>query len=144
MNPSMEFAQKLVVAYNAALKPLSKELRLPQTAMDILLFLANNPEYRTASDIVEIRKLKANLVSVNVDRLVKEGYLRRQAVEGDRRKTELLCTEKAQPVIVRGREVQDAFRERLLSRTEESQREAFFATVEIMSENLDAIIEGED
>ena len=144
MNPNMEFAQKFVVAYNAALKPLCKELHLPQTAMDILLFLANNPEYRTASDIVEIRKLKANLVSVNVDRLVREGYLRRQAVEGDRRKTELLCTEKAQPVILRGREVQEAFQERLLSRTEGPQREAFFATLDIMSKNLDTIIEGED
>ena len=35
------------------------------------------------------QKIKANLVSVHVDRLVKEGYLERRAVEGDRRKTEL-------------------------------------------------------
>ena len=42
----------------------------PQTAFDILMFLANNPEYKTARDIVEIRKIKANLVSVNVDRCV--------------------------------------------------------------------------
>lgn len=42
------------------------------------------------------RKIKANLVSVHVDRLVKEGYLERRAVEGDRRKTELICTQKAQ------------------------------------------------
>ena len=51
---------------------LCHALHLPQTAFDILLFLANNPEYRTASDIVEFRKIKANLVSVNVDRLVSE------------------------------------------------------------------------
>lgn len=36
---------------------------------------------------MEVRKRKANLVSVNVDRLVQEGYLRREAVAGDRRKT---------------------------------------------------------
>lgn len=36
---------------------------------------------------MEVRKLKANLVSVNVDRLVQEGYLRRETVAGDRRKT---------------------------------------------------------
>lgn len=58
---------------------------------------------------MEIRKIKANLVSVNVDRLVQEGYLERRAVAGDRRKTQLLCTEKAQPVIARGREVQERF-----------------------------------
>ncbi len=40
------------------------------------MFLANNSEYKTARDIVEIRKIKANLVSVNVDKLVNEGYWR--------------------------------------------------------------------
>ncbi len=59
------------------------------------MFLANNPEYKTARDIVEIRKIKANLVSVNVDKLVNEGYLERKPVENDRRKTELVCTKKA-------------------------------------------------
>ena len=126
MNPSLEFSQKFVVGYNAACKPLCQELKLPQTALDILLFLVNNPEYKTASDIVEVRKLKANLVSVNVDRLVQEGYLRREAV------------------VERGREVQNRFLERLLDHTDEAQRAAFFATLETMSKNLDAIIEGED
>lgn len=109
MNPSLEFSQKFVVGYNAACKPLCQELKLPQTALDILLFLVNNPEYKTASDIVEVRKLKANLVSVNVDRLVQEGYLRREAVAGDRRKTLLIGTEKARSVVERGREVQNRF-----------------------------------
>ena len=33
------------------------------------MFLYNNPEYKTARDIVEIRNIKANLVSVNVEKL---------------------------------------------------------------------------
>ena len=103
MHHSMEFAAKMASAYSATCKPLCQELKLPQTAFDILLFLANNPDYKTASDIVEIRKIKANLVSVNVEKLVKEGYLKRQAAEGDRRKVLLLCTDKAMPVIRRGR-----------------------------------------
>ena len=93
---------------------------------------------------MEVRKLKANLVSVNVDRLVQEGYLRREAVAGDRRKTLLIGTEKARSVVERGREVQNHFLERLLDHTDEAQRAAFFATLETMSKNLDAIIEGED
>ena len=140
----MEFAIKTAQAYNAVCKPLCQELKLPQTAFDILMFLANNPDRRTASDIVEVRKLKANLVSVNVDRLVQEGYLRREAVAGDRRKTLLIGTEKARSVVERGREVQNRFLERLLDHTDEAQRAAFFATLETMSKNLDAIIEGED
>ena len=64
MNAGMEFAHKFARAYAAACKPLCRELKLPQTAFDILMFLANNPGYRTAGDIVEVRRIKANLVSV--------------------------------------------------------------------------------
>ena len=141
MNPSMEYAIKVSQAYNAVCKPLCQELKLPQTAFDILMFLANNPDCTTARDIVEIRKIKANLVSVHVDRLVQEGYLERCAVEGDRRKTRLLCTEKAQPVIRQGRAVQNAFFARLLDHTDEAAREVFFRTMETIGRNLDQIIQ---
>lgn len=140
MNPNMEFAIKTAQAYNAVCKPLCQELKLPQTAFDILMFLANNPDCKTASDIVEVRRIKANLVSVNVDRLVQEGYLERQAMEGDRRKTQLLCTPKAQPVIQRGRAVQNAFFDRLLDHTDAPMRQAFFATLEVIGQNLDEIL----
>ena len=69
MNPTIEISFKTAQAYNAMCKPLCQELKLPQTAFDILMFLANNPDCTTARDIVEIRKIKANLVSVNVDRV---------------------------------------------------------------------------
>ncbi len=68
------------------------KLKLPQTAFHILMFLGNNLQYQTARDIVKVRNIKANLVSINVDKLVKEGYLKREAIEGDRRKTKLVCT----------------------------------------------------
>lgn len=143
MNVSMEFARKLSLAYAAACKPLCQELKLPQTAFDILMFLANNPEYRTAGDIVEVRRIKANLVSVNVDKLVREGYLRREAVALDRRKTLLICTERAQSVIARGQEMQREFFARLFSHTDEEMRAAFFRTIEVMSADLDAFLKEE-
>ena len=59
MKLGIEFSRKLSLAYESICKPLCHELKLPQTAFDILMFLANNPDFRTARDIVEIRKLKA-------------------------------------------------------------------------------------
>lgn len=143
MKPSIIFARKTALAYHAACKPLCQELGLPQTAFDILLFLANNPTYKTARDIVEIRHIKANLVSVNVDRLVQEGYLIRQAVAGDRRKTELICTEKAQPVILRGQQLQEEFSERLFYNIDDDMKESFFATISLIEKNLNIILEEE-
>ena len=143
VNPNMEFAIKTAQAYNAVCKPLCQELKLPQTAFDILMFLANNPNYTTARDIVEVRHIKANLVSVNVDKLVHEGLLTRCPVPNDRRKTELLCTEKARPVIERGRAVQSAFFEQLCAHTDEEMRASFFRTLAVMDADLDVMLEKE-
>ena len=85
MKINIEFPRKLLEVYNDACKPLCKKLKLPQTAFDILMFLGNNPQYQTARDIVKIRNIKANLISINVEKLVKEGYLRREEIKGDRR-----------------------------------------------------------
>ena len=143
MNMSMEFSRKLALAYTAVCKPLCQTLKLPQTAFDILLFLANNPAYQTAADIVEVRKIKANLVSVNVDKLVRDGYLTREPMPGDRRKTRLLCTEKAQPVIMQGRQLQSAFLQRLFAHTDQQMQDAFLKTISIMDKNLNELLEGD-
>ena len=144
MNPSMEFANKTALAYSTVCKPLCQELGLPQTAFDILLFLANNPEYTTARDIVEVRSIKANLVSQHVDRMVREGYLCRKEVQGDRRKRDLSLTEKAMPIIEAGRRMQTDFFETLFHGISEEEKRAFFETMDVMSRNMDKILKGND
>lgn len=141
MNIGIEFAEKLSKAYGKTCKPLCQELKIPQTAFDILLFLANNPEYKTASDIVEVRKIKANLVSVNVDKLVNEGYLERKSVEGDRRKVQLICTEKSQDIIKRGQKLQQTFIETLLSGMAEETRKGLQKGMEYMEANIEKMLE---
>ncbi len=142
MKPGIEFSKKMGAAYQHKCHPLCLETGLPQTALDILLFLANNPEYRMARDIVELRHIKANLVSVHVERLVQEGYLDRRPVENDRRKTELVCTEKALPIIRRGQSLQEDFFAGLFDGVPDEDREAFQRTIEVMSRNLDRIMQG--
>ena len=154
LNPSVEFANKTGLAYSAVCKPLCQKLHLPQTAFDILMFLANNPNYTTARDIVEVRHIKANLVSVNVDKLVQEGFLERRPVPGDRRKTELACTEKAQSIIEQGRRMQDdfirrgrqlqtAFFDSLFRGMEPPLRTAFIDAMQIIDSNLDQLLREE-
>lgn len=144
MNLSIEVSRKISRAYNAMCKPLCKELELSQTAFDILMFLGNNPNYNTAGEIVEIRRIKANLVSVNVERLVREGYLLRKQVEGDRRKTGLICTDKAKPIIERGRKLQKAFTERMFLNMDDDLRKAFSEATYIIEKNLNEILEAEN
>ncbi|CUP82502.1 MAG: helix-turn-helix domain-containing protein [Catenibacterium mitsuokai] len=138
---NIEFPNKMAHAYSVMCKPLCQEMKLPQTAFDILMFLSNNPQYKTARDIVEVRKIKANLVSINVDKLVKEGYLERREVAGDRRKTELVCTSQADSIIEKGRIVQKDFKDTLFNSMDDSMKEILFKGMEIMEDNLDRILE---
>lgn len=144
MLPAVELTKKFMAAYKAAQKKVCKAWNVPEVSLDILLFLANNPEYTTARDIVEVRSIKANLVSQHVDRMVREGYLCRKEVQGDRRKRDLSLTEKAMPIIEAGRRMQTDFFETLFHGVSEGEKRAFFETMDIMSRNMDKILKGID
>ncbi len=144
MNIGLEIIRKFGQAYRIACKPVCKEFGLPQTAFDILMFLGNNPEYKTASDIVEFRHIKANLVSMYVDRLVKEGFLARKEDPNDRRRTLLLFTGKAQPVIEKGKMIQEEFLQSLFENTEKESKENFLKTLNVISRNMDRMIRAEE
>ena len=136
---SIKFAHDLIETYSERCKPLCREIQMPQTAFDILMFLANNPEYNTARDIVEIRGLKANLVSINIEKLVKEGFLERMPDAKDRRKNVLICTENAKPIIEKGRQLQIGFFGNLFDGIDEENRRQFFGVIEKLRTNLDNI-----
>lgn len=144
MLPAVELTKKFMAAYKAAQKKVCKTWNVPEVSLDILLFLANNPEYTTARDIVEVRSIKANLVSQHVDRMVREGYLCRKEVQGDRRKRDLSLTEKAMPIIEAGRRMQTDFFETLFHGISEGEKRAFFETMDTMSRNMDKILKGND
>ena len=109
---------------------------------NILMFLGNNPQYQTARDIVKIRNIKANLISINVEKLVKEGYLRREEIKGDRRKTKLIITEKAHPVIKEGQQLQQGFVDQLFDNTTQEDKKIFIHVMKNMDKNLDDILKG--
>ena len=153
MKINIEFPRKLLEVYNDACKPLCKKLKLTQTAFDILMFLGNNPQYQTARDIVKIRNIKANLISINVEKLVIVGFfcrvvffgvccLRREEIKGDRRKTKLIITEKAHPVIKEGQQLQQGFVDQLFDNTTQEDKKIFIHVMKNMDKNLDNILKG--
>ena len=136
---SINFAHDLLETYGIRCKPLCREIHMPKTAFDILMFLANNPDYNTARDIVEIRGLKANLVSINVEKLVREGFLERIPDAKDRRKYTLICTELADPIIEKGRRLQSDFFGSLFNKINEESLRQFYGVLEQLRKNLDSI-----
>ena len=130
-------AKRFMDAYSAAMQPLSREFAIPQTAADILLFLANNPENSTAKDICAMRHLKPGIVSLHVDTLVTLGLLERKTVPGDRRKLRLVPTQKAAPILARGRAMQESFAQTLAQGLSPEDLQCFSRCMETISQNLE-------
>ncbi|MBR3838994.1 MAG: MarR family transcriptional regulator [Clostridia bacterium] len=133
-------ARKIGMAYEMTLLPLALKTDMPHTAISILLFLANNPDFATARDICEMRGLKRPNVSAHVERLVQEGYIERRAVPGDRRKDALVCTEKATKIVELGRARQIQFAEAVLDGISEEDRAVMERCFAQMNNNIDRII----
>ena len=93
--------------YEENCEPICKENDLPHISLEILCFLSEFPEHFTAKDICSIKMIKPSLVSLHVEKLVKNGYLVRESVNGDRRKVKLVCTEKAKAVAAACKDVRD-------------------------------------
>ena len=132
-------AARFADANHTAIAPLCASTGLPPAAADILLFLANNPGCETAGEICRMRGMKPALVSFHIDRLVSEGYLLRQPVPGDRRKTALVLTAQAQPIVAEGRELQRAFADRLAEGLSAEDLAHFRRCVAIFDRNIEQI-----
>ena len=85
----LDLRQALMRAYDHCLTPVQEASGLNRTELDVLLFLANNPAYDTAADMVRRRGLSKSHVSTTVERLVQRGLLTRSADQADRRTVHL-------------------------------------------------------
>lgn len=122
--------------YVTTCKPICEKLNMAQPAFDILLFLANNPEYHTAKDITRFRGIKPNLVSFYVKKMVRDGFLKRESVPGDRRKVKLLLTPKSEPIIAEGHMAQEAFFSTLKEGMTEEDIQHFERCISLLEKNI--------
>ncbi len=100
-------------AYLRCVEQAAKPLGLSRTEMDILLFLANHPQFDTATDIVEKRRLSKAHVSLSLRSLRERGYLTAAYLQGNHRTMRLRLTEMAAPAVQAGQAAQRRFWARL-------------------------------
>lgn len=85
MVPILSYAQHYKKYYTAKFEGAAAAYGLNQLEIDILLFLHNNPELCTASDICRYRVLAKSNVSAAVERLRSRGVLTVSPAPGNRR-----------------------------------------------------------
>ena len=89
----------------------------------VLMFLANNPGFDTAAQIVKFRRLTKSHVSMAVRSLLERNYL--VGIDGvdDRRTIHLSLTEDAMEAVEAGRAVQKQFFETILQGFTQQERD---------------------
>ena len=119
----LRFSQRFRKYCDGQFAPLLAEADLTMREVHVLLFLANNPGYDTARDIVELRGLAKSQVSQAVELLAAEGFLLRTPDEADRRVVHLSITPAGLPLARECQTIQTACGQRLLAGLSEEQEQ---------------------
>lgn len=101
--------------YTKITAPVCDKYGLTYMEFTILMFLANNPQYDTATEIVKYRRLTKSHVSISVRSLQQRGLLLCAHKGEDHRTIHLSLTDEASCIVEDGRLVQKQFREILFT-----------------------------
>ena len=100
-------------AYSLSVREVCRRFELTQMEFDVLMFLANNPEFDTAADIVRLRRFTKSHVSAAVKGLAGRGLVEPFYGEGNRKSIHLRLLPDAEPIVREGRAAQEQFGEML-------------------------------
>ena len=95
--------------YEKVTTPVREKYGLSYMEFVVLLFLANNEEYKKASDIVEILGIAKSHVSATVNTLEDKGLIQRSIDKDDKRSSILEINDSAKEIIEEGRREQKEY-----------------------------------
>ncbi len=113
------------IIYEECINAVCLQNDLIKTEMDILLFLHNNPDFDTATDIVKHRHLSKSHVSKSIQSLKERGYLTTFYQGRNRRTIHLKLCRAADAAIAAGFEAQNRFVSVLLEGFTEEEKAQF-------------------
>lgn len=107
-NP-LEHQNAVKALYSKCVGQICQKRQITRLELDILLFLANNPCFDTASDIVEVRYLSKSQVSASVKLLENRGYIRKEYTKENRKTAHLVICDAAAEIVKDGKDAQEKF-----------------------------------
>lgn len=141
---NIEFWDSILVTkrlYGKLMDPVAEKYGLTRMELDILLFLVNNPDFDTATDIITRRGLTKSHVSSSVRSLSDKGLLGRNFHRGNLKTIHLTVQDAAADIIAEGRKKQMEFRKAVFWGMGEEELERFQNTLCKMSENMHRTLE---
>lgn len=143
LNP-WEHQNAVKTLYSRCIGNVCTRHRITRMELDILLFLANNPRFDTATEIIEIRYLSKSQVSASVKALEAYGYIRKEYAEDNRKTAHLKICEAAFPIVEDGRAAQERFIAVMLRGMTEEEIECMKQYFEHMWENINTYLKEEE
>lgn len=122
--------------YTTIVNPVCENHGLTYMEFTVLMFLANNPEFDTASDIVKYRHLTKSHVSMSVRSLENKGLLKGEYHEPNRRTIHLTVLDAAAKIVSDGREAQHSFGKILFSGFSDYEYDQLTSFMKRIDENI--------
>ncbi len=134
---ALDFVAYSTKLYEKQLEPVCRTYGLTAMELNILLFLANNPEYDTAKEIVERRYLTKSHVSISIRSLEEKRLLRKENRNGDHRTEHLVLLPASEEIVRSGQKAQDSFLRTLTAGLTETERENLRLYLNKIGENAE-------
>ncbi len=149
-----EHQNSIKTLYANCVKEVRIRHKITRMELDILLFLANNPCFDTAKEIVEIRCLSKSQVSASLKLMEtygwfkvkskgKTGYVRKEYAGGNRKTVHLKICPAAADIVRDGKLAQKKFLEILLLGFSEEERETMGRFTSRIWENIHTYLKEE-
>lgn len=97
--------------YTKCVSSVFKKYELTRIEFDIIMFLANNPEFDTATDIIDKKHLSKSHVSTAVNSMVDKGLITRTYTKNNRKSVHLIINDSACNIIRDGKRAQKKYAE---------------------------------
>lgn len=134
-----DIMQRSKKSYTHALEKVCRKWELTQNELDVLLFLANNPEYHRAAEIVERRGIAKSHVSLAVQNLTARALLEQRNDLRDRRTAYLHLTDAAHPIVREGQHLQKEYFTKLFAGLTKKELTVFESVLTRVGENIDTL-----
>lgn len=122
--------------YQTILEPVCAKYNMTHTEMVILLFLANNPQLNTATDIVKCRRLTKSSVSMSVRTLQDKGLVAGGFEDGNHRSIHLNICDMASKIVEEAETAQNNYFAVLSNGFSKEDLENFRGYFERVSDNI--------
>ena len=122
--------------YNFIISPVCEKYSLTFMEFTVLLFLARNPQYDTATEIVKYKHITKSHVSISLASLEEKGLIIKEYAATNHRTVHLKLTEKSKCIVSDGLNAQKRFTSILTEGFSDKETEELLSFIERIDKNV--------